>query len=213
MPRLPATNAVNGDARVTADKRRSLRPCMPPVLRRIAPRRQGWLRLARPAPALFVLPALGAVLLGVPAGLLWTVSAPRAEVLLTAGGTVYAHPQPSAVIAADGWFAVLAGVTGLACGIALYVVGRRHLRGRMREVAALGGLTFGGLLGSLTAAHVGRLVAMPAFQERIRTAPPGANVPALLELQATGLVVLWPIAAVVVFTACLAAGTARGRQR
>lgn len=156
---------------------------------------------------------MGAVLLGAPAGLLWSVLAPRAEVVRTDGETVYPHSEPSAVIAADGWFTVVTAVSGLVCGAAVYLLGRRHLHGRTPEIATLAGLSCGGLLGSLTAARVGELVAATAAQQRAGTSSPGTHIAALLELHALGFIVIWPIVAVIVFTVVLALRTAGRKGR
>lgn len=194
--------------------RRLPRAAAPSPLRR-SQRRWAWpslRRSTRPAVALVAFPVAGAVLLGALTGLVWSALAPRAEVVLTNGEPIYARAQPSAVIAADGWFTVVTGLAGLACGAALTLLGRRYLHSTGREITALASLACGGLLGSLTAAQVGRLAGMLAFRQRARTSPAGAHLPAPLELHATGLVVLWPILAV---SACalllLAAGAARRR--
>lgn len=159
-------------------------------------------------------PAIGAALLGAPAGLVWAAVAPRPELILTPIGAAYANPRAEAVIAGDGWFAVVSVGAGLLCGLMTYALGRRWLHGRAREIAVLVGLVGGGALGSFIAARVGRLADLATFQQQATALPAGRQVPGFLQLHATALLIGWPVAAVLAFAAALAvAGAARRRAR
>lgn len=149
------------------------------------------------------------VLLGAPAGLVWSAVAPRPKLLLTSDSPVYANPEPQAPIAADGWFAVITAVTAVLCGVLVFLVTRRRLYDRAHEVASLLGLALGGLGGSMVAWGTGWAVAFATYRERIRTHAAGTEVMGNLQLHAPGVIVVWPLLAVVVFTALLAAGTGR----
>lgn len=181
------------------------------ALARIAPR--AWLRRHRGVLLAFAYPAVGAALLGSPAGLVWAAVAPRPELVLTPIGATYANPQPEAVIAADGWFTVVSAAAGVLCGLATYVLGHRWLRARAREVAVLLGVAGGGLLGSVIAARVGRLTELASFQQQAGTLPPGVRVFGFLQLHATGLLMTWPLVAVLTLTAAFAIGDAREGRR
>mgnify|MGYP001298307137 FL=1 len=58
-----------------------------------------------------------AVLVGVVVGVVWWRVAPRVMVEVTAEGIALVDPAGKAFIAADGWFAVLAALAGLVCGV------------------------------------------------------------------------------------------------
>lgn len=152
---------------------------------------------------LAVAPIVVMTLLGGPAGLVWAALAPRPELVLTSDGAVYADPEPYAVIAADGWFAVVTAVAGAMCGALMYAAARRLLCTRAREVAALLGLTVGGVLAALATWGVGRAAAYAEFQHQVRVAESGTHVLGFLQVHAVGLVVAWPLLAVATFAVLL----------
>ena len=163
---------------------------------------------------LFVLAAAGAMLLGAPAGLVWKAVSPRPEFVLTRQGPVFATPEPHAVIAADGWFAVITAVAGLLCGGVAYVLVRPRLRAQAHEVAVLLGLAVGGLLASSITWYVGsRVSGLVQFREQVRSAPSGTHVTGPLQLHAVGLVVVWSLLAVLVFAILTLLGAGRRAAR
>lgn len=141
-----------------------------------------------------VLTTLVIAVLGVPAGLLWTAVAPRTAYLVDRGAAVLADPETQTLIAADGWFAVVTAAAGLLCGVAAYV-----LAGRLGEPGLLGGLTAGAVAASLVAWRVGHQAGLSHVRHLLRTARDGTTVHAALDLHAMGVVVTWPLVAVVVF--------------
>lgn len=146
--------------------------------------------------------------LGVPAGLLWTVIAPRTTYVIASGKAFLGNPESQTLIAADGWFAVLTAVAGLLCGIVAYV-----LAGRFRELGLLGALGVGGTAAGLVAWWAGGLVGRSAFQHQVRTARDGTTVKSALDLHAAGVVIAWPLIALVAFGLLEALDVARRESR
>jgi hypothetical protein len=93
---------------------------------------------------------IGCVLLGAPAGLLWSALAPRLTVTLTAQGPSAPDLQSTkAFIGADGTFLVIALLAGLLCGGLAWWFARRG------GPWTVGALVLGGLLAAAVASHVG----------------------------------------------------------
>lgn len=142
---------------------------------------------------------LGAVAaLGVPAGLLWWLLAPRAEVTVGTDGDILPYPISETLFASEGYFGVIAIVAGMLCGYTAYAVqyglSARH-RGDLR-LAMLLGLTSGAVLASLLAWQIGVRLDAPGFREAMAAAEPGDVIVAGLELRATSGLLLWPFLAV-----------------
>lgn len=132
--------------------------------------------------------------LGVPVGLLWTTVAPRTTYVIAGGKALLGDPESQTLIAADGWFAVLTAAAGLLCGIVAYV-----LAGRLRELGLLGALGVGGVAAGLIAWWVGSMIGRSSFQHQLHTARDGTTARSALGLHAAGVVIAWPLIAVVVF--------------
>ncbi|WP_248964861.1 hypothetical protein [Sphaerisporangium perillae] len=133
-------------------------------------------------------------LMGVAAGFLWSALAPRTPYLITKSGPQLTDPTTQSLIAADGWFAVITGVAGLACGIAAYLLARGG-----RPLALLAGLAVGGLLAGFLSLTVGTSVGGSMVQA---AAPGSAGVGAtvnVLAITARGVLLSWPLVAVAVF--------------
>jgi hypothetical protein len=96
---------------------------------------------------------LGLALVGLPAGVLWWLLAPRADYRITADGpVVLGRPSEELLVADDAVFVlVLAGV-GLLCGAAAWWLRRR------RGVATVLALAVGGALASVVAWQVGEVL-------------------------------------------------------
>lgn len=150
----------------------------------------------------------GVAILGGPVGLVWAAVAPRAVYVLTPEGATLANPATEALAAADGWFAVVSAVAGLACGAVAYVVaGRRH------DVAAVVALAAGGAVAGLVAWRVGQLPDLAEFRHAVRTRPDGTRVEGFLSLNAASALVVWPLLAVATFGALTAAQRPRRDER
>ncbi|MER5318949.1 hypothetical protein [Streptosporangium roseum] len=134
-------------------------------------------------------------LLGGAAGVLWSFLAPRPPYVMTKQGPLLADPSTQALIAADGWFAVVTGVLGLVCGAVGYSLSRRG-----RPIAVVLGLAAGGLLGAYLTLVVGRAVNLGA-QSVTAAGPAMTLTPGPLGLTAQGVMCAWPLLAVGLFFA------------
>ena len=141
-------------------------------------------------------------LLGPPAGLLWAAVAPPVRYLVLEGRPVLADPETQALIAGDGWFALITGAAGLACGTLAYLAG-----GRGNDIPLLLGLGSGGVAAALLAWWSGHQVGLAEFEWAVRAAA-GGPVESPPDLHATGVVVCWPLLAVAAY-AVLEAALAR----
>jgi hypothetical protein len=143
----------------------------------------------------FAVAVLALGLAGVVAGVLWSLAAPRPPYVMTKQGPLLADPTTQALIAADGWFVIIAGALGLACGAIGYSLSRRG-----RPLAVVLGLAAGGLLGSYIALVVGGAV---NFGVGVVTASgtSASLVPGPLTLTAQGVLLAWPVGAVGIFFA------------
>ena len=146
--------------------------------------------------------------LGVPAGLLWTTVAPRTTYVIAGGKALLGDPESQTLIAADGWFAVLTAVAGLLCAVIAYT-----LAGRYREIGLISALGVGGTAAGLIAWWVGSLIGRSAFQHQLHTARDGTTVKNALDLHAAGVVIAWPLVAIVVFGLLEALDLARRDSR
>ncbi|GAA0323659.1 hypothetical protein NE235_05180 [Actinoallomurus spadix] len=141
-----------------------------------------------------LLAALAITVLGVPIGLLWVAIAPRTVYLVSGGKGVLADPESQTLIAADGWFAVLTAAAGLLCGLTAYL-----LAGRWGEPGLLAGIAAGGAAAAVVAWRLGHLFGASAYDHALRTAGDGARAGAPLGLHAYGVLLAWPLIAVVAF--------------
>jgi hypothetical protein len=155
-----------------------------------------------------VLAALAITVLGVPVGLLWAAVAPRTAYQVAGGRTLLADPETQTLIAADGWFAVLTAAAGLLCGLAAYV-----LAGRVGELGPLAGIAVGGAAAAVVAWWLGHVSGLGAYHHALRASADGTLVRAPLTLHALGVVLAWPLTAVVVFGLLEALDVARRESR
>jgi hypothetical protein len=135
-----------------------------------------------------VVTAVGCVLLGAPAGLLWAAVAPR--VMVDVAGTAVS-------LAGDGWFLGVVSVVGLLTGLLAWALGRRYGPGVVLGLAA------GGLLAAYVAARSGELVDAGAAREAVEAGRMGALELSLV-LRSTEAIVGWPVGALLGFLALLA---------
>lgn len=142
----------------------------------------------------FAVTVLVLATLAVPAGLLWSALSPRPPYQAAPGkAPVLADPTTQALIAADGWFATITGVLGLACGAAAWLLSRR------RQLPVLVGLCAGGVLAAYLTRWVGSAITVGVVTVEASAAPGTTLVPGPLELTAEGVLVSWPLLAVGVF--------------
>jgi hypothetical protein len=166
-------------------------------------------RSVRTAVLVFTVLVVGSALAGLLAGFIWTAVAPHAQVVTTGGGGAdVVNPETSAFIAADGWFAVLCALGGVACGLLGWVFAvRRH------GVPAVLGLLGGGLAAALAARWLGQRSGQAAFNHLLAVSRPGTLLRAPLSLGAHGALAFWPMAAGVVVGGIEAIGLMRGRRK
>ncbi|HUR15278.1 MAG TPA: hypothetical protein VM097_12385 [Mycobacteriales bacterium] len=148
---------------------------------------------------------VGCVLLGAPAGLLWSQVAPRLRVTFeAAGATAEDLESTKAFIGADGSYLLVVLGVGVLCGALAWLVARRA------GPWTVGALVIGGLLGAFVAARVGVLPGSHEAVEALRQGRTGhqpidlylgrleqkASVP---HLRATWAALAWPAGALLAF--------------
>ncbi|MEV4285111.1 hypothetical protein AB0K40_06370 [Nonomuraea bangladeshensis] len=141
----------------------------------------------------FAVTVLALATLGIGAGLLWSAVSPRAPYQVTERGLVLADLSTQALIAADGWYAVITGGLGLLCGAAGWFAGRRWMLG------VLAGLGVGGSAGAALTYWVGSTFTIGAVTVEAAAVPGVKIVPGALALTANGVAVAWPLLAVGLF--------------
>ncbi|MBF8188695.1 hypothetical protein ITP53_23780 [Nonomuraea sp. K274] len=141
----------------------------------------------------FAVTVLTLATLGVAAGLVWSGLSPRAPYQVTEQGPVLADLSTQALIAADGWFAVITGGLGLLCGGVAWFAARRWM------LPVLLGLCAGGVAGALLTLWVGSTFTIGAVMVEAAAAPGVKIVPGALKLTASGVLVSWPLLAVGLF--------------
>ncbi len=162
---------------------------------------------AAPSPLVLVV-VLGvlAAVLAVAAGLLWHVTAPLPDVtVLTGGGASYATPQDPAFIAADGWFVLLTGVVGVACGVALRLLARSPVPW---HPVLLAGVC---LAAATLTLRVGTALGPGPLGPRVEALRTGGTLQGPLQLRSTVALVAAPLAGVLAYAATTAAASRRHR--
>jgi hypothetical protein len=153
--------------------------------------------------AAFVAALAGSAVLGIVAGLIWAVVAPRALLQeVGAGEANLVHAETSAFIVADAWFCLLSVVGGLITGI----LGYRLLVRRAGWLAAAG-LIAGAVAATLLALWIGENIGLGTYNHLLATSHNGAFFNASLALGAKSALAFWPLVTSVVIV--LADGGAR----
>jgi len=144
-------------------------------------------------------------LLGLPMGLVWRLISPR-EHYVKFGGEVI--PDGWTPIGIDGRFAVLAAVLGVSCAIVAYV-----LAARLSGITLAIGLAAGGVLGALVSWQLGDRPGRAAFEHAAHKAADGTAITGPPDLQAQGVLLIWPLLALVIFGLLDAADFAKRAPR
>ena len=143
-------------------------------------------------------------LAGLPVGLVWWLVAPLPRIAKRADGLYRAGGEGNeAAIAADGWFAVLAVLAGVVTALVVYLMSRPG------RVAPLVGLAVGGLLGAVVAWRFGVLLGPGPIESTARGLEVGARFDGPLDVSALGVLLAWPLAAVITYFA-VSAGSETG---
>jgi hypothetical protein len=152
--------------------------------------------------------AVGSVLLGVPAGLLWAAVAPH--VLIVAAGPSgpdVVNPETTAFIVADGWFAAICVAGGALCGLLGWLAAVRR-----SGPLAMAGLLGGGVAAGYAARWVGQRSGRVSFAHQLAASKSGALLHAPLMLGASGAIAFWPLAAALMVGCIEGAGLIRERR-
>ena len=144
-----------------------------------------------------LLVGLGCAVAGVVVGVVWRLVVPLAVLEKDATGVLQVGGAETEV-AADGWFAVCAGLAGVLAAAAAALLLRS---GRL---GALVGLAAGGLVGAVVAWRVGLLLSPPEVAASAEQAQVGDTFDGPLRLSALGVLLAWPTAAVITFFAIVA---------
>jgi hypothetical protein len=140
--------------------------------------------------------AAGTVLLGLLAGYLWSLLAPRAQlVMLGPGAPGLVQAETSAFIVADATFSGIVLAGGVVSGGLGYLLAVRRY-----GPLAMAGVAAGAAGAAFAARWVGEQSGLATFHHLVAALPAGARLTDHLTLGAGGALVFWPLAA------CLVAG-------
>jgi hypothetical protein len=151
-----------------------------------------------------VVTAVMLAVLGLPLGWLWKSISPHVRFVVFGHAKFLADPEGGGPIGTDGRFAVIALVTGIVSGVVAYA-----LAGRDNELGLLAGLGAGGVAGSLIAFLVGYLPGRSHFDHLVHTAADGRVLTVPPDLGAKGVLVIWPLLAIIAFALLEALDLAR----
>jgi hypothetical protein len=140
---------------------------------------------------------------GIPVGVVWWLVAPLVPIVKRADGLYRVGESNESAVAADGWLAILGVAAGIAVALAVYLASRP---GRVGPLLAL---AVGGVLGSVVAWRTGHLLGPGELASAARALPVGGRLSAPLGVSAYGVLLTWPMAAVITYFA-VAAGAETG---
>ena len=147
------------------------------------------LRSARSATGTLLATLAATAVLGIPAGYIWALLAPRALAqVVSRGAADVVNAETTAFIVADAWFVLIAAIGGLLTGVAGYLL---VVRGR--GVPATVGLILGGVGAAALMLWIGDNYGHAQFQHRLQTSPTGTYLHASLSLGAKGALAFWPM--------------------
>ena len=135
----------------------------------------------------------GLVLLGAPAGLLWSAVSPRLTVQLTAAGPSTGNVEGKAFVGADGSFFIVVLLVGVLCGLLAWRYARRS------GPATVLALLVGGLLAAKIAAVVGVRPGATDVRQLLSDPSARGSVELFLKLRSPWAIVFWPVGALAGF--------------
>jgi hypothetical protein len=138
--------------------------------------------------AAFAAALAGSAVLGVVAGLIWAVVAPRALLQeVSHGEAQVVNSESSAFVAADGWFCLIVVLGGLITGLAGY-----RLLVRPAGWIAAAGLVVGAVAAVLLTLWTGENIGLGTYNHLLATSPDGTFFHASLALGAKSALAFWP---------------------
>ena len=150
--------------------------------------------------------------LGLVAGAIWNVVAPRAILQEVSAGTAQVvNAETRAFIGADGWFCVIAAVAGLLTGIVGYQLGISR-RGTVTRTAVTVGLIIGAVAGSYLMLWLGQQIGQSAYQHQLADAAVGTTFHSSLVLGSKSALAFWPLLTSLVIVLGEVGGGRRGPQ-
>jgi hypothetical protein len=152
--------------------------------------RENWVRSGA---IVFGIGLVGSAVIGLLAGLIWGVAAPRAQLQKVGNGVAdYVNVETRAFIGADAWFCGIAVVAGLLTGILGYrfLVARRGDSGR---AAATLGLVLGAVAGAFVMQWLGGQIGLSTFNHDLASSANGTLFNASLGLGAKSALAFWPL--------------------
>ena len=139
--------------------------------------------------AAFFTALAGSAVLGIVAGLIWAVVAPRALLQEVAHGEAqYVNVETTAFIVADAWFFLITAIGGLITGIFGY-----RILVRRAGAAATAGLVLGAVAAALLALWVGDNIGFGTYNHLLATSPAGTFFHSSLALGAKSTLAFWPL--------------------
>jgi hypothetical protein len=140
-----------------------------------------------------VIAIAASAVLGLAAGAIWNVVAPRAVLQEVSAGTAQVvDAETRAFIAADGWFCIIAAVAGLLTGIVGYRLGIFR-RGNTGRTSVTAGLIIGAVVGSYLMLWLGQRIGQAAYQHQLGYAAVGTTFSSSLVLGAKSALAFWPL--------------------
>ena len=150
----------------------------------------------------------GTALLGVVAGFLWAVAAPRPLLVMTGRGTAAViNAETSAFIAGDGWYCFICLAGGVLSGLLGYLLAVRSY-GPVAMIMVL----VSALAAALITLWIGEHVGLASYHHLLATLPAGARLRAALSLGARSAIAIWPLAAGLMAGGMELAAVLRDRQ-
>jgi len=150
----------------------------------------------------------GTALLGVVAGFLWAMAAPRPLLVMTGpGGPAVINAETSAFIAGDGWYCFICLAGGLISGLFGYLLAvRRH--GPVAMIMVL----VSALAAALITLWIGEHVGLASYHHLLATLPAGTRLRGALSLRARSAIAVWPLGAGLMAGGMELAAVLRDRQ-
>jgi hypothetical protein len=135
--------------------------------------------------------AAGTALLGLAAGFLWAVVAPRPLLVMTGhGAAAVINAETGAFIAGDGWYCFICLAGGLLSGLFGYLAAVRGY-GPVAMIMVLASA----LAAALITLWIGEHVGLASYHHLLATLPAGARLHAALTLGARSAIAFWPLGA------------------